>query len=484
MAQSSDTTASDTTAPAPAADPSAYDLIVIGSGPGGYVAAIRAAQLGLRTAVVEKDPFLGGTCLHRGCIPTKALLHSAHLLDEIRHADQCGIVVAEPTYDIDKVHGYKRKVVQKNAGGIQFLFRKNKIDVLQGFGRLTGPHAVEVEKDGVRTSYGARFVLVATGSVPRDIGVAPADGQRILNSDHALELPQIPGSIAVLGAGAVGSEFASIFRSFGAEVTLIEAMPRILPIEDEDSSAEVERKFRKRGIKVMKGAKLDSVERTPTGVRLVVFQGGETRLVEADALLVAVGRKPLTEGIGLEELGVETERGYVKVDAHMRTAVPSVFAIGDVVPTPWLAHVASAEGILAVETMAGYPGARPLDYDLVPSCTYCDPEVASVGLTEAKARELGYEVQVGKFPFSALAKAAIAGSTEGFVKLIRDVKYDEVLGVHIVGPHATELIAEACAAIGLETTTEELVRTIHAHPTLAEALHEAAHAALGHAIHI
>ena len=465
-------------------DKTAYDLIVIGSGPGGYVAAIRASQLGLRTAVVEKDPYLGGTCLHRGCIPTKALLHSAHLLDEIRTAGLCGIMVEEPSYDLEKVHGYKRKVVQKNAGGIQFLFRKNKIEFLHGFGRVAGPHTVEVERDGARQAYSTRFILVATGSVPRDIGVAPADGQRILNSDHALEIPQIPGSIAVLGAGAVGTEFASIFRSFGADVTLIEAMPRLLPIEDEESSAEVERKFRKRGIKVLRGAKLDSVERTPSGVRLVVFQGGETRLVETDALLVAVGRMPLTAGIGLEEAGVELERGYLKVDAHMRTAVPSIFAIGDVVQTPWLAHVASAEGILAVETMAGHPGARPIDYGLVPSCTYCEPEVASIGLTEAKARELGYEVQVGKFPFSALAKAAMLHTTEGFVKIVRDVKYDEVLGVHIVGPNATDLIGEACVAMGLEITTEELMRTMHAHPTLAEGIAEAAHAAMGHAIHI
>lgn len=460
-----------------------YDLIVIGSGPGGYVAAIRASQLGLRTAVVEKDPFLGGTCLHRGCIPTKALLHSAHLLDEIRHADQYGIVVLEPAYDLGMVHNFKRGVVQKNAKGIEFLFRKNKIELLPGFGRVSGPNTVEVEKDGARTAYETRFILIATGSVPRDIPPAPADGERILNSDHALELPRIPDSIAVLGAGAVGTEFASIFRSFGAEVTLIEMLPRILPIEDEESSAEVEKSFRKRGIRVLKGARLESVERTPTGVRLVLLQGGETRLQEAEALLVAVGRAPVTAGLGLEALGVGIERGYIQVDNHMRTAVPNIFAIGDVVNTPWLAHVASAEGILAAETMAGYAGARPLDYNLVPSCTYCDPEVASVGLTEAKARELGYEVQVGKFPFSALAKAAILKATEGFVKVVRDTRYDEVLGVHIVGPHATDLIAEACVALKLETTTEELVRTIHAHPTLSEAVAEAAHAAMGHAIH-
>lgn len=460
-----------------------YDLIVIGSGPGGYVAAIRASQLGLRTAVVEKDPFLGGTCLHRGCIPTKALLHSAHLLDEIRHADQFGIVVLEPAYDLGMVHNFKRGVVQKNAKGIEFLFRKNKIELLPGFGRVSGPNTVEVEKDGARTAYETRFILIATGSVPRDIPPAPADGERILNSDHALELPRIPDSIAVLGAGAVGTEFASIFRSFGAEVTLIEMLPRILPIEDEESSAEVEKSFRKRGIRVLKGARLESVERTPTGVRLVLLQGGETRLQEAEALLVAVGRAPVTAGLGLEALGVGIERGYIQVDNHMRTAVPNIFAIGDVVNTPWLAHVASAEGILAAETMAGYAGARPLDYNLVPSCTYCDPEVASVGLTEAKARELGYEVQVGKFPFSALAKAAILKATEGFVKVVRDTRYDEVLGVHIVGPHATDLIAEACVALKLETTTEELVRTMHAHPTLSEAVAEAAHAAMGHAIH-
>jgi len=464
-----------------------YDLIVIGSGPGGYVAAIRAAQLGLRVAVVEKDPFLGGTCLHRGCIPTKALLHSAHLLDEIRHADEFGIVVLEPAYDLAKVHEYKRGVVQKNAKGIEFLFRKNKIDFLHGFGRVLGPHTVEVEKageEGERTSYETRFILIATGSVPRDIGIAPTDGERILNSDHALELETIPERIAVLGAGAVGSEFASIFRSFGAEVTLIEMLPRILPIEDEECSAEVERSFKKRGIKVLKGARLESVEKTPTGLRMVLFEGGETRLLETGALLVAVGRAPVTANLGLEAVGVVLERGYVLVDDHMRTAVPSIFAIGDVVQTPWLAHVASSEGILAAETMAEYAGARPIDYNLVPSCTYCDPEVASVGLSEAKARELGHEVAVGKFPFSALAKAGILKASGGFVKVVRDVRYDEVLGVHIVGPHATDLIAEACVAMKLETTTEELLRTMHAHPTLSEAVAEAAHAATGHAIHI
>jgi dihydrolipoamide dehydrogenase len=461
-----------------------FDLIVIGSGPGGYVAAIRAAQLGLRTAVVEKDAFLGGTCLHRGCIPTKALLHTAGLLDEMRHADQFGIVAAPPALDLERTHAYKRGVVQKNAKGIEFLFRKNGVTSIRGFGRVIDGQTVEVEHEGQKQTLSARFLLLATGSVPREIPIAPSDGQSIWSSDHALEAQRVPASMVVLGAGAVGIEFASVYKSFGTDVTVVEMLPRALPIEDEEVSAELERSYRKRGIRVLTGTRLDSVEKTAAGLRLTLIQNGETKVHEAEVLLVAVGRAPLTIGIGLEEAGVALDRGYVKVDAYMQSSVASIYAIGDIVPTPWLAHVASAEGILAVEHMAGYPGARPIQYDLVPSCTYCDPEVASVGLTEAKARERGYEVAVGKFPFSALAKAAILKRAEGFVKVVRDTRYDEVLGVHMVGPHATDLIAEACVALKLETTTEELLRTMHAHPTLSEALAEAAHAATGHALHI
>jgi dihydrolipoamide dehydrogenase len=460
-----------------------FDLIIIGSGPGGYVAGIRAGQLGLKTAVVEKDPKFGGTCTHRGCIPTKALLHTAAVLDEIRHAKGLGIQVAEPTLDINTAQDRKQKVVDSNAKGIEFLFKKNKVTGLHGRGRLTGPNEVEVEgPDGGKTTYGAKFVLIATGSVPRDIPIAPADGERILNSDHILELRQVPGSLAVLGAGAVGTEFASIYSSFGTKVTLIEMLPRVLPIEDEEVSAELQKALRKRGLEVMTGTKLQAVERTDNGLRLKL-EGGKKDTVEAEMLLVAIGRRPVTEDIGLEALGVELERGYVKVNEFMQTAVPHIYAIGDVINTPWLAHVASAEGVLAAEHMTGEK-VRPINYDRVPSCTYCEPEVASVGLTEAKARERGHDVQTGKFPFSALGKARILGKTEGFVKVVRDKKYDEVLGVHIVGAHATDLIAEACVALQMEGTDEELLRTMHAHPTLSEAVMEAAHAAHGQTIHI
>jgi dihydrolipoamide dehydrogenase len=464
-----------------------FDLIIIGSGPGGYVAGIRAGQLGMKVAVVEKDAKVGGTCTLRGCIPTKALLHTAEVLDEIRDAEGLGIVVGAPALDIDKAQDRKQKVVDANSKGIDYLFKKNKVTTLRGFGRLTGLtglNEAEVEVEGAdgKTAYGAKHVIIATGSVPRDIPIAPADGERILNSDHILELRRVPASLAVLGAGAVGTEFASVYASFGTKVTLIEMLPRILPIEDEECSAELQRALRKRGIDVMAGTKMSSVERTETGVRLHL-EGGKKDVVEAELLLSAIGRRPVTENIGLEALGIELERGYVKVNPLMQTAVPTIYAIGDVVNTPWLAHVASAEGILAVEHMAGLP-VKPLNYDRVPSCTYCDPEVASVGLTEAKARERGYDVAVGKFPFSALGKARIVGKTEGFVKVVREKKYDEVLGVHIVGVHATDLIAEACVALQLEGTDEELLRTMHAHPTLSEAVMEAAHAAHGAAIHI
>jgi dihydrolipoamide dehydrogenase len=460
-----------------------FDLIIIGSGPGGYVAGIRAGQLGLKVAVVEKDPKLGGTCLHRGCIPTKALLHTAEVLDEIREAASLGITVGEPTLDVPKAQERKRKVVDSNARGIEGLFKKNKVTWLQGLGRVAGANEVVVEGAGGAQSYGARFILIATGSVPRDIPTAVADGQKVLNSDHILELDRVPKSLAVLGAGAVGTEFASIFQSFGSKVTLIEMLPRLLPIEDEEVSAELEKVLRRRGIKSLTGTKMTRYEPTETGVRLELEKGGTTETLEAEILLSAIGRKPVTENLGLEALGIELERGYIKVNGTMQTAVPHIYAIGDVVNTPWLAHVASAEGILAVEHMAGQH-VKPLNYERVPSCTYCEPEVASVGLTEAKARERGYDVKVGKFPFTALAKAKILGKSAGFVKIVREAKYDEVLGVHIIGAHATDLIAEACAILQLEGTNEELIRTIHAHPTLAEAVMEAAHAAAGAAIHI
>ncbi len=461
-----------------------FDLIVIGSGPGGYVAAIRAAQLGLKTAVVEKDPRFGGTCLHRGCIPTKALLHTASLLEEIREADAVGIDVAQPELNLRKTAHYKNHVVDKNAKGIEFLFKKNKIEGIRGFGRLAGPHEVSVEGDGETASYGARHILIATGSVPREIPPAPIDGRRIIHSDHALELQgRVPESMVVLGAGAVGCEFASIYASFGTRVTLVEMLPRLLPIEDEEISAELRKAFRKRRIKVMTSTTLKSARTNADGVALELEQeGGKASTLAAEVLLVAVGRAPVSAGIGLEEQGIATDRGYIEVNERMQTAVPHIYAIGDVVATPWLAHVASSEGILAAEHMAGQE-VRPIDYDRVPSCTYCEPEVASVGLSEAAARERGYDVVTGKFPFSALGKAAILRRTAGFVKVVRETRYDELLGVHILGAHATDLIAEACVALQVESTTEELFRTMHAHPTLSEAVMEAAHAAFGHSIH-
>ena len=465
------------------------DLVVIGSGPGGYVAAIRAAQLGLSVVVVEKDDRFGGTCLLRGCIPTKALLHTAETLDSVRAAASFGVVAGDASVDIGKAQEYKRGVVDKNAKGVEFLFKKNGVEGVRGLGRVAGPNTVEVTHDDETSSIEARHILIATGSVPRDLPFAPADGERVLNSDHILELERVPKSLVVLGAGAVGCEFASVYASFGSEVTLVEMLPRLLPIEDDEVSKELARAFRKRDIKSLTSTKLSSVESVDGGVRLELeTEGKDPETLEAEMLLVAVGRAPVTESLGLEEVGVELDRGYVRVDEYMQTAAPSIYAIGDVVDTPWLAHVASSEGILAVEHMAADrlegEAARPLDYDHVPSCTYCDPEVASVGLTEREAEERGYDVATGKFPFTALGKASILGKTSGFVKVVRETRYDELLGVHIIGAHATDLIAEACVALQLESTNEELLRTMHAHPTLSEAVGEAAHAAAGAAIHI
>jgi dihydrolipoamide dehydrogenase len=461
-----------------------FDLVVLGSGPGGYVAAIRAAQLGLRVAVVEKDPKFGGTCLHRGCIPTKALLHTASVLQEIRGAAHLGIDVAAPVLDPARAQARKQAVVDKNARGIEYLFKKNKITGIHGRGRLLAANQVGVTgPEGDERILTARHVLIATGSVPREIPIAPSDGVRILNSDHILNLDRVPESLVVLGAGAVGTEFASIYHAFGAKVTLVEMLPRILPNEDEDLSKELLRSLKKRGIDVRVGTALKAVDSSGERLRLALEKGDAKVELEAEMLLVAVGRAPVSADLGLEALGVKIERGYLEVDEYLRTAVPSIYAIGDVINTPWLAHVASAEGIVAAEHMAGEK-ARPLNYDHVPSCTYCAPEVASVGLTEAAARERGYDVATGVFPFSALGKALILDQAEGFVKVVRETRYDELLGVHIIGPHATDLIAEACVALRVESTTEELFRTIHAHPTLSEGVMEAAHAAFGHPIHI
>jgi dihydrolipoamide dehydrogenase len=450
------------------------------------VAGIRAGQLGLKAAVVEKDAKLGGTCTLRGCIPTKALLHTAAVLEEIRGAGGLGIAVGDPELDLPKAQQRKQKVVDSNSGGVEFLLKKNKVDRIHGFGRVKGrgEEGIEIEvedADGAKTVHRAKNLILATGSVPREIPIARSDGERILTSDHILELDRVPARLAVLGAGAVGTEFASIFRSFGSEVTLIEMLPRLLPLEDEEVSAELAKAFRRRGITSWTDTKLTGAEPDGDGLKLA-FEGRDEPLA-VDMLLVAVGRRPLTEEIGLEELGVKIERGYIEVDETMRTGVEGVYAIGDAVTQgPWLAHKASAEGILAVEAIAGEE-VRPLDYSRIPSVVFTDPEVGSVGLTEAAAKEQGYEVQVGKFPFTASGKAKIEGKTAGFVKVVRETQYDEVLGIHIVGPHATDLIAEACVALSLEATAESLFRTVHAHPTLPEAIAEAAHASHGAAIH-
>ena len=468
---------------------SPYDLVVIGSGPGGYVAAIRAAQLGLRTAVVEKDAKvpgvgLGGSCLHRGCIPTKAMLKAATLLDEAKHADEFGVKTSGVELDFPRVAKFRDKVVLKGARGVEYLMKKHRIDVQAGFGRLDGPGRVAVIAGGSETVLEAKNVLIATGSVPRDLPFLKADGASILNSDHILKSTSVPASLLVIGSGAVGSEFASCFSRYGTKTVLVEVLPRLLPVEDEEISKEIEKSFRKRGIACHAKTAVEAVTRNPDGSVTVAATGpaGESLSWTVEKVLLAVGRRPLTDGLGLETAGVAVEKGYVVVDAFQRTNVPGVWAIGDVTPTIWLAHVASAEGIVAAETMAGVP-TRPINRDQVPGCTYTDPEVASIGLSESKARERGYDVAVGKFGFQVLAKSAMEHTNEGFVKIVSEKKFDEILGVHVVGPHATELIGQAAAFLRCEATTEEMIRTIHAHPTLSEALHEAAEAVHGQNIH-
>jgi dihydrolipoamide dehydrogenase len=467
-------------------DPSkTYDVAIIGSGPGGYVAAIRAAQLGMSILLVERESKLGGVCTLRGCIPTKALLHTADVLEEARHGSEVGVASREVRLDFPGAMKHKEKVVRQSTNGISYLMKKNKVDLATGFGRIAGPGKVAVSgPDGSETTYSAKNILIATGSTPRSLPGMEIDHQAVLSSDSILELPEVPRSLVVIGSGAVGVEFASMFSRFGSKITVVEILPRIVPLEDEEISRELAASFKRQGIAVYVDTRVERVTRSETGVEMIArSSGGKTETFRAEKILLAVGRKPLSEGIGLEALGVETDRGYIRIDQYMRTNVPNVYAIGDVVPTPWLAHVASAEGVVAVEHMARGE-TRPLNYDQIPGCTYCSPEVASIGLTEAAARERGHDVVVGKFPFSAIGKARIVNETAGFVKIVAEKKYDEVLGVHIVGPKATELIAEAGAALKLEATSEDLVRTIHAHPTLSEAIAEAALDSMGRVMHI
>ncbi len=451
------------------------DLTIIGSGPGGYVAAIRAAQVGLKTALVEKSPALGGTCLHIGCIPAKALLYSAELLDTARQAGRFGVKIGEVKLDLAGVHKHKADVVRRLARGIEYLMKKNAVTVLHGQGRLKGPGKVEVASgQGAPNVVSTRNVILATGSVPKLLPGLKVDGTRVLTSTEALALEFVPKTFLILGAGAVGVEFASMYQSFGSSVTLVEMLPRVLPLEDEEISAELSKALKKRGINVRVGTKVEEVRVTDKGVEVrVQTDKGAKEELKAEVLLVAVGRKPVTEGIGLEGTRVELDRGFVKVDGRLRTGEPSVYAIGDLLATPALAHVASHEGIVAVEAIAGRDP-EPIDYDQVPSATYCEPEVASIGLTEQAARARGRKVRVGRFPFAPMGKASILGVQEGMIKLVGDERYDELLGIHIIGPKATELIAEGGMALRLEATVEELFHAIHAHPTLSEVMAEAA----------
>jgi dihydrolipoamide dehydrogenase len=468
-----------------------YDVVVVGAGTGGYPAAIRAAQLGLRVAVVEKQKALGGTCLIWGCIPTKALLEHAHALKVAQGAKEWGLSIDGPSVRIDmkQVQARKDKVVTTLTKGVEFLFRKHKIDWIKGTARLAGNGNVEVTGDQPQSLHAAKEIVIATGSQPRSVPGVEIDRKRIITSDEAIALQEVPKSIVILGAGAVGVEFGSIFRSFGSDVTVIELLPRLVPVEDEAVSAELQKAFKKRGIKTHTGSKVTGATPTAEGVDLEVqLPDGKVEKLHADYLLVATGRGPVTEGLGAAEAGLRTDRGYIVVDEFYRTGVPAVSAVGDVISFgkpghPQLAHVSTAEGIAVAERIAGLE-ARTVNYDQVPGCTFCDPEIGSIGLTEQKAKERGYDVAVGTFPFIALGRAKIAGEIEGFVKIVAEKKYDEILGVHIIGPRATDLIAEASVALRLECTGEELVRTIHAHPTFAEAVGEAAHALHGGAIHI
>jgi dihydrolipoamide dehydrogenase len=466
----------------------AYDVVVIGAGTGGYVAAIRAAQLGMKVGVVEKQKALGGTCLIWGCIPTKALLEHAHALKVIQNAKEWGVTLpaGTPSIEMGQVHTRKDKVVNGLTKGIEFLFKKNKIDWIKGTARLAGKGTIDIF-EGEKQTLQAKEIIVATGSAPRSVPGIEIDRKRIISSDEAIHLKEVPKSLVILGSGAVGVEFASIYRRFGSEVTIVELLPRLVPVEDETVSAELEKSFKKQGIKSLTGTKVTKAAVTARGVELdAQTPDGRTQKLAADILLVATGRGPVTDGLGAQEAGLQLEKGYVRVDDMYRTSVANVSAIGDVItmggPHPQLAHVSSAEGILAAERLAGQE-VRPLDYLHVPGCTYCDPEIGSVGLTEAEAKQRGYDVRVGSFPFGVLGRAKMAGETEGFVKIVADKKYDEVLGVHMIGPRSTELVAEAVLALRLECTVEELIRTIHAHPTFSEAVGEAAHATHGAAIH-
>jgi dihydrolipoamide dehydrogenase len=465
-----------------------YDVAIIGSGPAGYTAAIRAGQLGLKTAIIESANVLGGTCLHVGCIPTKALLFNAELWDHLKHAAEYGIDnVDGRTLNWDAVQTRKTSIVDKHTKGLGFLMKKNKVTVISGYGRLTGPakdgiHTIALTAaDGAKSEVKSKNIILATGSDAKMIfGLKPDD--RILTNIEMLAIPQVPKSLIVIGAGAVGVEFSSIFRSFGTEVTLVEFLPRLMPPEDEEISKELTRVFKKRGIDINTGAKVEKIEKTDTGVKVTWTANGKPVEKEAEKVLVAVGRAGRIADVGIDNTKIEIDRGFVKVGEAQETAEPGIYAIGDIVAgLPQLAHSGSMSGIVAVTKIAGRKY-RSVRRDRVPACTYSDPQIGSVGLTEAQAKETGIEIKVGKFPFAGNSKATIVGNHDGFVKIVADAKYGEILGVHIIGPQATELIAEAVAVMELEGTIDELMFTIHAHPTISEAMLDAYAAVEGMAI--
>ncbi|WP_320111832.1 dihydrolipoyl dehydrogenase [Draconibacterium orientale] len=461
-----------------------YDVIVIGSGPGGYVAAIRASQLGLKVAVVEKEN-LGGICLNWGCIPTKSLLKSAQAFEYATHAADYGVAIeGEVKPDFGAMVKRSRDVANGMSKGIQFLFKKNKVESIFGWGKLTGKNTVEVTDDkGEKSSYTAKHIILATGARSRELPNLPQDGEKIIGYRKALTLDKQPESMVVVGSGAIGSEFAYFYHTIGTKVTLVEFMPTLVPNEDEEVAKQLERNFKKSKMKVMTASSVESVDTSGDKCKVTIKTKKGEEVVEADIVLSAVGIAPNTENIGLEELGVETDNGRVKVDEYYKTNVDGIYAIGDIVAGPALAHVASAEGITCVEKIAGL-NPEPIDYGNIPGCTYTSPEVSSVGLTEAKAKEAGYEIKVGKFPYSASGKASAAGQKDGFVKLIFDAKYGELLGAHMIGGNVTEMIAEMVVAKKLEITGHELIKTIHPHPTMSEAVMEAAAAAYDEVIHI
>jgi dihydrolipoamide dehydrogenase len=463
-----------------------FDLIVIGSGPGGYVAAIRASQLGMKVAVVERES-VGGICLNWGCIPTKALLKSAQVFEYIHHAKEYGISVGEPTADFGAIIQRSREVANGMSKGINFLFRKNKITVINGNGKLLAGKKVEVtDAEGKKTVYDAPHIIIATGGRAKALPNLPIDGKKVIEYRRAMSLEGQPKKMVVVGAGAIGMEFAYFYNAIGTEVTIVEYLPALVPREDADICREIEKSYKKSGISVLTNHAVQSVESKGNGciVKIKANADGKESTIECDVVLSAAGVAPNTENIGLEALGVQMERGgLIKVDEYYKTNVAGIYAIGDVVPGPALAHVASAEGITCVEKIAGL-NPEPIDYNNIPSCTYCQPEIASVGLTEQAAKEAGYDIKVGKFPFSASGKASASGAKEGFVKVIFDAKYGEWLGAHFIGSNVTEMIAEVVAARKLETTGHEIIKTIHPHPTMSEAVMEAAAAAYGEVIHL